>query len=121
MWAKDANILSKRLKEVKSNLEEIGIFYDIRHAGNFKKVTIERLEKIVAETVAAEKDECPKASRKEIRRASVERQERERKATMANCFRLVEEDDEFNPNPLPLLALLLPICRRKITKRLCKG
>lgn len=41
IWAKDANVLSKRLKEVKSNLEEIGISYDIRHAGNFKKITLE--------------------------------------------------------------------------------
>ncbi|MED1561531.1 hypothetical protein AJ85_17080 [Alkalihalobacillus alcalophilus ATCC 27647 = CGMCC 1.3604] len=41
-WAKDANVLSKRLKEVKSNLEEIGIYYDIRHAGDFKKITLEK-------------------------------------------------------------------------------
>lgn len=41
-WAKDPNVLSKRLKEVKSNLEEIGIYYDIRHAGDFKKITLER-------------------------------------------------------------------------------
>lgn len=41
-WAKDANVLSKRLNEVKSNLEEIGIFYDIRHAGNYKKITLKR-------------------------------------------------------------------------------
>jgi hypothetical protein len=41
-WAKDANVLSKRLKEVKSNLEEVGIFYDIRHAGNYKKITLEK-------------------------------------------------------------------------------
>lgn len=39
-WAKDANVLSKRLKEVKSNLEEIGIFYDIRNTGTFKKITL---------------------------------------------------------------------------------
>lgn len=41
-WAKDANVLSKRLKEVKSNLEEIGITYDIRHAGNYKKITLQK-------------------------------------------------------------------------------
>jgi len=40
-WPVDASVLSKRLKEVKSNLEEIGIYYDIRHAGNYKKLTIE--------------------------------------------------------------------------------
>lgn len=39
-WPKDSFVLSKRLKEVKSNLEEVGIYYDIRHAGNFKKVTL---------------------------------------------------------------------------------
>ena len=42
IWAKDASVLSKRLKEVKSNLEEVGIYYDIRHAGGFKKITIEK-------------------------------------------------------------------------------
>ncbi len=41
-WAKDANVLSKRLKEVKSNLEGIGIYYDIRHAGDFKKITLQK-------------------------------------------------------------------------------
>lgn len=42
IWAKDANVLSKRLKEVKSNLEDIGIYYDIRHAGNFRKITLRK-------------------------------------------------------------------------------
>lgn len=41
-WAKDANVLSRRLKEVKSNLEEVGIFYHVRHAGNFKEITLQR-------------------------------------------------------------------------------
>ena len=41
-WPKDPSVLSKRLKEVKSNLEEIGIYYDIRHAGDYKKITIEK-------------------------------------------------------------------------------
>ncbi|MFV2046294.1 hypothetical protein ACEWK1_02855 [Metabacillus sp. YM-086] len=45
-WAKDANVLSKRLKEVKSNLEEIGIYYDIRHAGDFKKITLEKIVEV---------------------------------------------------------------------------
>ncbi len=40
-WPKDSSVLSKRLKEVKSNLEEVRIYYDIRHAGNFKRITIE--------------------------------------------------------------------------------
>ena len=40
-WPKDPSVLSRRLKEVKSNLEGIGIFFDIRHAGNFKEATIE--------------------------------------------------------------------------------
>lgn len=41
-WPKSANVLSKRLKEVKSNLEDVGLYYDIRHAGSHKKVTIEK-------------------------------------------------------------------------------
>ena len=41
-WPKDANVLSRRLKEVKSNLEEIGIFFDIRHSGDCKTVTFEK-------------------------------------------------------------------------------
>ncbi|KAF5058343.1 hypothetical protein DSECCO2_347500 [anaerobic digester metagenome] len=40
IWPADANVLSKRLKEVKSNLEEIGIQYEIRHAGDYKKIII---------------------------------------------------------------------------------
>jgi len=40
-WPKDPHWLSNRLKAIKSNLEEVGIFYDIRHAGNFKRATIE--------------------------------------------------------------------------------
>lgn len=47
-WPKDANILSKRLKEVKSNLEEIGIYYDIRHAGKYKKITLENKSSITS-------------------------------------------------------------------------
>ncbi|MBS4207121.1 hypothetical protein [Bacillus sp. FJAT-50079] len=39
-WPKGAQILSRRLKEVKSNLKEVGITFDIRHAGDAKKVTI---------------------------------------------------------------------------------
>lgn len=44
-WPKDPNILSQRLKEIKSNLEEIGIFYDVRNAGKYRKITIERYDR----------------------------------------------------------------------------
>ncbi|WP_236013073.1 hypothetical protein [Heyndrickxia sporothermodurans] len=37
-----AHILSRRLKEVKSNLEDVGITFDIRHAGDSKKVSIQK-------------------------------------------------------------------------------
>ena len=40
IWPADANVLSKRLKEVKSNLEEIGVLYEIRHAGDYKKIIL---------------------------------------------------------------------------------
>ncbi|SDM42771.1 hypothetical protein [Sediminibacillus halophilus] len=42
-WPKAAHILSRRLKEVKSNLKEVGIIFDIRHAGDAKKVTIKKV------------------------------------------------------------------------------
>lgn len=42
-WPKDAHVLSKRLKEVKSNLEEVGIYYDIRHGGDAKIITLEKV------------------------------------------------------------------------------
>lgn len=42
-WARDANVLSRRLKEVKSNLEEVGIHYYKRHAGSHKEITIEKV------------------------------------------------------------------------------
>lgn len=41
-FPKAAHILSRRLKEVKSNLEDVGITFDIRHAGDSKKVTIQK-------------------------------------------------------------------------------
>lgn len=40
-WPKASHVLSKRLKEVKSNLEQVGIYFDIRHAGSYKEVNIE--------------------------------------------------------------------------------
>jgi hypothetical protein len=41
-WPAEASVLSKRLKEIKSNLEEIGIYYEIRHTGKCKKIQIEK-------------------------------------------------------------------------------
>lgn len=40
LWAKEPNTLSRRLKEVKSNLELLGIHYTIRHHSIGKKITI---------------------------------------------------------------------------------
>lgn len=40
LWAKEPNVLSRRLKEVKSNLELLGIHYTIRHHSIGKKITI---------------------------------------------------------------------------------
>ncbi|SDQ06788.1 hypothetical protein [Virgibacillus salinus] len=42
-WPKAAHILSRRLKEVKSNLQEVGITFEIRHGGDAKKVTIKKV------------------------------------------------------------------------------
>ena len=55
-WPHDPFVLSRRLKEVKSNLEEIGIFYDIRHAGDYKKITIENhnVQKIAVQTTGVD-------------------------------------------------------------------
>jgi len=39
-FPKSANMLSRRLQEVKSNLEDVGITFEIRHAGNYKEITI---------------------------------------------------------------------------------
>ncbi len=41
-FPKAAHILSRRLKEVKSNLEDVGITFVIRHAGDSKKVSIQK-------------------------------------------------------------------------------
>ncbi|MDK7666791.1 hypothetical protein [Cytobacillus oceanisediminis] len=41
-FPKAPHILSRRLKEVKSNLEDVGITFDIRHAGDSKKVSIRK-------------------------------------------------------------------------------
>ncbi|MGO0063496.1 hypothetical protein ACTID9_26430 [Brevibacillus fluminis] len=42
-FPKAAHMLSRRLKEVKSNLKQLGIVYDIRHAGDAKVIRIEKL------------------------------------------------------------------------------
>jgi hypothetical protein len=39
-WPKAPNILSMRLREIKSNLEEIGIRFDVRHGGSSKIITL---------------------------------------------------------------------------------
>ena len=104
IWAKDASVLSKRLKEVKSNLEEIGIHYNIRHAGNFKKITIKKGNTGVGteedlvddnmETILLQDEESPKHRREQIRKESVERQQRARQAKIESLFRPLESDDE---------------------------
>jgi hypothetical protein len=40
LFPKASYVLSKRLKEVKSNLYQNGISYNITHAGNYKKIVI---------------------------------------------------------------------------------
>jgi hypothetical protein len=48
-FPKAPHILSRRLKEVKSNLEDVGITFDIRHAGDSKKISIQKSgSKVVA-------------------------------------------------------------------------
>ncbi|MBS4223841.1 hypothetical protein [Lederbergia citrea] len=41
-FPKASHILSRRLKEVKSNLEEVGITFDIRHNGENKRISIKK-------------------------------------------------------------------------------
>ena len=41
-WPKAAHVLSKRLKEVRSNLGKKGIVFNIRHMGKAKEITIEK-------------------------------------------------------------------------------
>lgn len=40
LWPKEANWLSRRLKDVKSNLSEVGITYEIRPNSDFKEITL---------------------------------------------------------------------------------
>lgn len=83
-WPKDAHVLSKRLKEVKSNLEEVGIYYDIRHAGDFKKITIEK----VTDDTGGEED-VP--SQKSIRQKAMRESSIKSKEVMGELFRPLEE------------------------------
>lgn len=39
-WPESSSVLSKRLNEIKSNLEGVGITFNIRHAGSHKKITL---------------------------------------------------------------------------------
>lgn len=41
LWANDANVLSRRLNEIKSNLQEEGIFFNKKATGSYKEITIE--------------------------------------------------------------------------------
>lgn len=41
LWPRGAHILTRRMNEVKSNLEKMNIYFDIRHAGYAKEITIE--------------------------------------------------------------------------------
>lgn len=57
-WPANASVLSRRLKEIKSNLEDVGIQYDIRNAGQYKKITLEndRVEVLYKKAKASEKN-----------------------------------------------------------------
>jgi hypothetical protein len=78
-WPKDSHVLSKRLKEVKSNLEEVGIYYDIRHAGDYKKITIEKLSNGVG---IVEDD-----SQASVRQESLNQLKRRSKVELEDLFR----------------------------------
>lgn len=45
LWPKASHVLSKRLKEIKSNLEQKGIRYSISHGGSAKIITIIKKDK----------------------------------------------------------------------------
>lgn len=55
LWAKDANVLSRRLKEIKSNLEEVGISYDIRNVGSHKKITLTNDSQSISESMTLQR------------------------------------------------------------------
>lgn len=89
-WPKASHVLSKRLKEVKSNLEQVGIYFDIRHAGDYKKVTIEK-NSIGEVEDKEEHNSNTLLSRSEMRKKSIEMKERNSKEHMSNIF----ADDEY--------------------------
>ncbi|MDD3307943.1 MAG: hypothetical protein PHO29_12710 [Acetobacterium sp.] len=61
VWPADASAFSKRLKEVKSNLEEVGIFYEERRSGNSRRIVVTNDNPISSEEEAAmqaERSQC---------------------------------------------------------------
>lgn len=44
LWPRAAHVLSIRLQQIRSNLEEYGIYYDIRNKGFAKVIEIEKRE-----------------------------------------------------------------------------
>jgi hypothetical protein len=62
-WPKAPNILSRRLKEVLSNLKQTGITLDIRHGGDAKMVRIERMDSPETETSETQPLRVPKKRR----------------------------------------------------------
>lgn len=61
VWPADASAFSKRLKEVKSNLEEDGIFYEERRSGNGRTIVVTNDHAISSEEEAAfqaERSQC---------------------------------------------------------------
>jgi hypothetical protein len=85
-WPKDAHVLSKRLKEVKSNLEEVGIYYDIRHGGDAKKITI---EKVKNGSLVEENEEPIIPS---VRKQALVNAKRQKATEMVDLFRPLEEN-----------------------------
>lgn len=56
LWPKDAASLSKRLREIKSNLEQKSIFFGIKHIGQYKEITIHNM-KVEASAGSTEDDD----------------------------------------------------------------
>ncbi|SHJ36117.1 hypothetical protein SAMN02745691_01810 [Parasporobacterium paucivorans DSM 15970] len=56
LWPKEPNVLSRRLNEVKSNLEQFGITYVIRHHSSAKIITIEKNANNQVQIVFIEED-----------------------------------------------------------------
>lgn len=70
VWPKAGHVLSKRLKEVKSNLEQVGIYFGIRHAGDFKEITIQKTTDIVSK----DEREANKAEKTRMRKEAIKKQ-----------------------------------------------